>query len=154
MAKVNRAELARLLDCSLPTITSKVAKGMPFIQKGGRGKEWMFDTAAVITWEKDQAVANVIGDLTEVAEDELKRRKLAAETTIVEIEAAKAKSEVVPVSDVEKSTMELSIELATRMMLVGKRCFPYDTKMRQEVDDEVRIVLNESINIELDYDEC
>ncbi|MAF71094.1 terminase small subunit [Alteromonas australica] len=45
MAQVNRAELADILGCSLPTITSKVQRGMPCLQRGQRGKEWTFDTA-------------------------------------------------------------------------------------------------------------
>ena len=81
MAQVNRAELAEILGVSLPTITSKVSKGMPFEQRGGRGREWTFDTAAVFEWEKEQAIINATGDLSSVTDDELKRRKLAAETT-------------------------------------------------------------------------
>ena len=102
MAQVNRAELAEILGVSLPTITSKVSKGMPFEQRGGRGREWTFDTAAVFEWEKEQAIINATGDLSSVTDDELKRRKLAAETTLVELEAGKKRGDLIPREEIEK----------------------------------------------------
>ena len=121
MAQVNRAELAELLGCSLPTITSKVQRGMPYLQKGQRGKEWMFDTADVIGWEKDQAIKNTVGDLSAVSEDEMKRRKLAAETTIVEIEAAKKRGEVAPLHDMETAWRDAVLEFKARIRLLPSR---------------------------------
>lgn len=122
MAQANRAELAEILGVSLPTITSKVSKGMPFEQRGGRGKEWSFDTAAVFEWEKEQAILSATGDLSRVTDDELKRRKLAAETTLVELEAAKKRGELLPREGIEKLLCELVIATRTRLLLVPKRC--------------------------------
>ena len=152
MAKVNRSELASLLDCSLPTVTSKVTKGMPFLQKGGRGKEWMFDTAEVIGWIKLQAITDAVGDLTLVGEDEIKKRKLAAETTIVEIEAAKKKGEVVLLVDVEKTITDLAIELRAMMMLVPQRVAAHDPELKRVIEDEIKEALTDALDIELDYD--
>lgn len=124
MAKVNRAELAEILGVSLPTITSKVNKGMPYIQRGQRGKEWLFDTAAVYEWEKEQAILNVTGDLSSVTDDELKRRKLAAETTIVELEAGKKRGDLIPKEEIEKNLSDMAIATRTRLLLVPRRCAP------------------------------
>lgn len=122
MAKVNRAELAEILGVSLPTITSKVNKGMPYIQRGQRGKEWLFDTAAVYEWEKEQAILNVTGDLSSVTDDELRRRKLAAETTIVELEAGKKRGDLIPKEEIEKHLSDMAIATRTRLLLVPRRC--------------------------------
>lgn len=121
MAQVNRSDLAELLGCSLPTITSKVQRGMPYLQKGQRGKEWLFDSAAVVSWEKDQAIKNTIGDLSAVSEDEMKRRKLAAETTIVEIEAAKKRGEVAPLHEMEMAWRDAVLEFKARIRLLPSR---------------------------------
>ena len=151
MTVVNRTELSSLLGCSLPTINAKVTKGMPYIQKGGRGKEWSFETGDVIEWEKRQAVSNVMGDLSQVDEEELKLRKLAAETAIVEIEVAKQKCEVAPVSDFEKATRDLCIELSSLMMLVPQRAAPDNPELKRLIETEIKEALTDAMGIELDH---
>lgn len=121
MAQVNRQELAGILGCSLPTITSKVQRGMPFLQKGCRGKEWLFDTADVLEWEKAQAISNMIGDISAVNDEELRRRKLAAETVIVEIEAAKKRGEVAPLDDMERAWRDTLLEVKARFRQMPSR---------------------------------
>jgi len=125
---------------------------MPYLQKGGRGKEWSFDTADIITWIKDQAITDAVGDLTQVHEEELKRRKLAAETTIVEIEAAKKKGEVVLLVDVERTIRDLCIELRAMMMLVPQRAASHDPELKRVLEDEIKEALKDALDIELDYD--
>lgn len=134
MAQVNRAELAEILGVSLPTITSKVSKGMPFEQRGGRGKEWTFDTAAVFQWEKEQAILSATGDLSSVTDDELKRRKLAAETTLVELEAGKKRGELLPKDEIEKLLSELVIATRTRLLLVPRRCAVHLIGLSNEIE--------------------
>lgn len=121
MAQVNRAELADILGCSLPTITSKVQRGMPFLQKGQRGKEWLFNTADVLSWEKDQAIKDTVGDLSTVSEDELKLRRLAAETGKAEIELAKARGEVAPLHEMELAWRDAVLEFKARIRLLPSR---------------------------------
>lgn len=154
MAQVNRAELAEILGVSLPTITSKVSKGMPFEQRGGRGKEWTFDTAAVFQWEKEQAILSATGDLSSVTDDELKRRKLAAETTLVELEAAKKRGEFIPREEIEKLLSELVIATRTRLLLVPRRCAVHliglsdETEIRGIIEAEQLEALTELSNLE------
>ena len=121
MAQVNRAELADILGCSLPTITSKVQRGMPYLQRGQRGKEWTFDTADVFNWEKDQAIKDTVGDFTAVSEDEMKMRKLAAETGKGESELAKARGELAPLHDIEIAWRDSVLEFKARIRLLPSR---------------------------------
>jgi len=141
MAQVNRAELAEILGVSLPTITSKVSKGMPFEQRGGRGREWTFDTAAVFEWEKEQAVINATGDLSSVTDDELKRRKLAAETMLVELEAGKKRGDLIPREEIEKMLVNLVLDTKARLLLVPRRCAPLLTQLTSE--QEIRDIIEE-----------
>ena len=158
MAQVNRAELAEILGVSLPTITSKVSKGMPFEQRGGRGREWTFDTAAVFEWEKEQAIINATGDLSSVTDDELKRRKLAAETTLVELEGAKKRGDLIPREEIEKMLVNLVLDTKARLLLVPRRCAPLLTQLTSEqeirdiIEEEQREALTDLSNMGADQD--
>jgi phage terminase Nu1 subunit (DNA packaging protein) len=154
MTILNTSTLAEHYGVHRQTILSWARKGMPYITKGGKGREWQFNSVEVDKWKEQQAINNAIGDTSLADAEELKRRKLAADTTIAEVEAARAKSLVVPVEDMERTVRDLSIEIATRMMIVGKRCFPNNLEYRNLVDEEVRQVLTDAIDIELDYEEC
>ena len=51
----NKKELASILDCSLPTLTSwidRYGEEFPVEQRGTNGKEWLFAPAAVIAFLK------------------------------------------------------------------------------------------------------
>lgn len=127
---------------------------MPYIQKGERGKEWQFDTADVLQWEKEQAVNNAIGDVDAVDKDELIRRKLAAETTIAEIEAAKKRGEVALLSEVEKAWRDTAVELRTRVRLIPSRVAGQLTGLSDE--SEIKSVLlnevDQSLTVLSEYD--
>jgi len=43
--KVNGKQLADVFGVSLPTVDAWVRQGCPSDQQGGRGREWVFDTA-------------------------------------------------------------------------------------------------------------
>lgn len=122
--KLNRTELAELLGITLPSIDLRVRKGMPYECKGGRGKAWVFNATACIEWEKQQAIDEVIGDTTNADIEELKRRKLAAETMIAEIEAAKCRQEVALLDEIEQVWANAMIELRGRLRIIPSRVAP------------------------------
>lgn len=125
MAKVKgqiatKQELADIFGVSLPTIEAWVRGGCPFVEKGGMGKSWKFDTAAVATWQKDKATEDAKGTANVTAE-ELARRKNEASTQLVELELAKAKGEVAPVEEFERATAMLMGEIRQNIMNVPQR---------------------------------
>ncbi len=122
--RLSKAEIADLLGCSLPTVDAKVRRGMPFTQRGGQGKKWIFESADVIAWERDQAVTNAIGDESTADEEELKRRKLAAETSMAELSLAKERREVAPLEEIEKGVSKAFAEVRARMRNVPGRAVP------------------------------
>src|SRR5688500_11997259 len=73
---VNKLQLARLLGTTQYEIDNWLARGCPFITEGStKGKQWQFDTAAVIGWLKAGGAADRI-----VAADlERERARLAKE---------------------------------------------------------------------------
>lgn len=69
--KANRAEIATILDCTLPTVDSKVRRGMPFINKGSKGVAWEFSIPECVKWDKQQEILNAVGDLSQNNYEEL-----------------------------------------------------------------------------------
>lgn len=57
---VNRATMADILSVSLPTFDTWVKRGCPVLQKGGRGIDYQFDTAAVFRWDFIQVLEEKI----------------------------------------------------------------------------------------------
>lgn len=98
---VSRSKLAEMQDVSLPTVDKWVRDGCPVVKRGGRGKEWQFDNAAVTNWRLDCKEQEAAGQMP-TDEAELKRRKLAAETMLAELELAQAKKAVAPIDQVER----------------------------------------------------
>lgn len=105
------------------TIAAWVKQGCPFVQRGNKsqGKDWVFDTAEVAQWRADKAVRDSVGDTNESSEDELRRRKLAAETTIAEIDAAKKRGEVALLEEIERIWRDSLLELKARIRLLPSR---------------------------------
>ena len=102
---VNRAGLASVFAVSLPTIDAWVRKGCPVVERGGTGREWQFDTAAVIEWRTakavEDAVAGMGGDKSSVTKDQADTRRAIALAIKAEVEADEALKAVVYRQEVE-----------------------------------------------------
>lgn len=147
---VNKAELAELLGCSIPTINAKVRNGMPYEQKPDASKKkqsWLFDTVKVIEWERQQAIKNKVGDTEKVADDELRRRKLAAETTVAEIEVAKKKGEVVLVEDVARIIAKDYLSMRAKLLTISERVAPLVVGETDEgfIKDQIDTEVNDAL---------
>ncbi len=119
---VNRAEMAGVFAVSLPTVDRWVSKGCPVVSRGGKGKEWSFDLAAVIAWRVDTAVQDAVAvDPRKASDEELRRRKLLAEVELVEIESAKAKGEVIDLKTVMHNLGNLLEIVKANMRRVPER---------------------------------
>ena len=122
--RVNRSQMADILGIDVVVLDRKIKKGLPFVSKGAKGKQWVFDSGEVLQWEKERAVQNAIGDVQVSDLDELRRRKLAAETTISEVEAAKVRGEVSDLATLEKQWSETFTMFRSRMQRIPARCAP------------------------------
>jgi len=98
--EVSKAELANIYGVSLPTISQWVNKGCPWITKGSPGKQWRFNTADVTTWREEHVAQQIQGDTSQLDIDEARRRKLAAEAAMMELDLAKRRGEVIEIEQV------------------------------------------------------
>lgn len=99
---LNRAQTADFFGVALTTIDDWVRRDCPVVSRGGRGRAWKFNTAEVHHWRLEDAQAAASG-VQNVSADELKRRKLEAETEMAELELAKAKDLVAPIEQIERA---------------------------------------------------
>ena len=90
---VNRTEIAAIYGHALTTIDGWVTAGCPVESGGGRGKPKLFNTAKVAAWREAVLREQLTGNL-DVNEEQLKRRRMIAETERAELELAKARGEV------------------------------------------------------------
>lgn len=112
--KVNRSQLADVFGISLPTVDAWVRAGCPYLVKGGSGKEWAFDTADVARWRESRAADEATGNEVQ-DEAALRRRKLAADTKIVELEALAKMGELAPVADMERALTRVMAEMQSKL---------------------------------------
>lgn len=130
--KVNRNEIAEVLGISVPTVTSWMGDGMPYVEGGGKGKPYVFDTVEVIEWWAENkrrrsrtgpsAPSNFDGpgDMPETY-DEAERREKVAKADKAELELAKAAGRVVEIEDVASAIAEMHVKVRTRLLALGNK---------------------------------
>lgn len=116
----SKGELCEILGVSIPTVDGWLRDGCPCISRGGRGVAAEFNTAAVTQWLREKARQEGAGT-TLADESQLKRRKLSAETTMAELELAKARSQVAPLDQVERMVSRAFAEVRANLRNIPGR---------------------------------
>ena len=93
---VSQSSCAEIFGVHRNTVANWIKQGCPYVQKANKkqGKDWVLDTADVAQWRADKAVQDTVGDTEAATEDELRRRKLAADTQLAELEVGKKRGEL------------------------------------------------------------
>lgn len=157
---VNRTELAEINGVSMPTVDDWVSRGCPVVQRGGRGRAWVFNTAEVRSWRDDDIRAQT-SHTANASKDELLLRKLAAETEQAELVLAKAKEEVVPVEQYERALTKAFGEVragfrgvlpqrAARRLMGETDETTFKEKMLEEVDHVLEAMADRDLVEETD----
>jgi len=156
--KVSRRDLAAIFGVSLPTVDAWVRQGCPYDARGGRGKEWTFDTADVARWREERAAADAGSQ--DVDLEKLKARRIKAETLLSELELAKAQGLVAPLDQVERVLSRAVAEVQTNLR--GRLVTRLVTQLLGETDErqfkrvalaEIDDVLASLANIDITADE-
>lgn len=164
---LNRTEMARHLGVAMPTLDEWVRRGCPVVERGGRGRQWKFNSAEVRAW-RDEDIRHQMADTRLASTEELKRRKLAAETETVELELAKAKDLVVPVEQFERALAKAfgEVRAGLRNVVPGRAARRLigesdETRVKavllDEIDQALTALADETLihedDLELDEDE-
>lgn len=126
--RVNRNELAEIFDVSLPTVSAWIRAGMPVVEAGRKGREYVFDTGEVRKWLEDRVVAATQGDMSKLSIEEIRKRYETARAAKEELELARLKREVVPIDEVGKVVGAEFARCRTRLLAIP-------TKVRPVVDE-------------------
>ena len=153
---VSQSSCAEIFGVHRNTVANWIKQGCPFVQKANKkqGKDWVLDTADVAQWRADKAVQDTVGDTEAATEDELRRRKLAADTQLAELEVGKKRGELIPKDEIEKLLSELVIATRTRLLLVPRRCAVHliglsnETEIREIIEAEQLEALTDLSNID------
>lgn len=117
---VGKQEIADIYGTTIVTVTEWIRRGCPVVQTGGKGIEWKINTYEVSAWLRQRDIENATGaNLSD--EQELKRRKLAAETQKAELEMLRVKGDVVPLKQVERSLANTFAEVKTNLRNIPRR---------------------------------
>lgn len=151
----NRAQLAEMFGVSLPTVDRWVTSGCPVVQRGGRGVEWKFDTAAVSKWRQDRAVQDATGtDKQDV--DEIERRTKLAKMRQVELDLAKDMKLVAPIDEFERVSSARAAVIRQNVLNVAQRaCIQLigctdEVKFKKILRAELTLALDTAANAALD----
>jgi phage terminase Nu1 subunit (DNA packaging protein) len=120
---VNREELAEIEGVSLNTITRWIRQGCPYLQKGRQGRPWKFNTMEVREWSIQKAREDATGSKP-MNEQELKLRKLSAETNRAELDLAEARQQVAPIEEFERARALENATIRANVMNVSSRVVP------------------------------
>lgn len=156
--QVTRQALADVFGVSLPTIDAWVRKGCPFVEKGGRGQEWKFNTASVSTWLRDRDVEEATGGIPDDFET-LKCRKMLADAQLAELELAQKKGEVALIAEFERAQAMVFAAIRANIMNVPQRAVLQllgetdERAFKEKLKAELVLALETSAEEELEEEE-
>lgn len=155
---VNRQELADAMGVSPPTVDRWVREGCPIKVRPRKGVPAQFVLGEVVAWWGQRERENATGGAT-TDEAELKRRKLAAETGVAELEFAKARGEVAPVVEFERAQARMMATIRTNVMNVAQRAVLQllgetdEAQFKQRLRAELALALEQSAQVDFDLDD-
>jgi hypothetical protein len=121
---LNREKLAEFFGCSLRTIDEYKRQGMPGEAPKRPGDQWKFDTAASVEWLRQRERQSALGEIATIDESEAKRRKLAAEAAMAELDLAKAEEQAVSVQDFAKAWAGMIGSARAKLLGLGSKLGP------------------------------
>lgn len=145
--EVNRNGLAETFGVSLPTVDTWVRAGCPVVQRGGRGVQWVFNTADVAKWRMERAIKDATGDQVE-DEKEIDRRTRRAKMLQAELELANAAGAVAPVAEFKRVQAARAAMVRQNVMNVSARAVlrllgeTDETTFKRVLREELTLALN------------
>lgn len=155
---LNRTSMADYLGIAMPTLDEWVRRGCPCKERGGRGKQWQFNSADVQRWrEQDIREERAAMNGRDHSIEELKKRKLAAEAELAELDAAERRGEVIPADQVERGWLLILGEVRANLLgafppRLARRLIGVEgeTPIKRIVLEEVELALQVTADADID----
>ncbi len=142
--KCNKQQLCELLGIGAPSIDLRIKDGMPFKKRGNKTTPWVFETRDVIQWEKGRAVSRVLGKTGQVSHEELRARKLSAETQLQELELLKSVGKVIPIDEVDELIKVDYLVIRERLLCIGGHVAPLIAGEGSEI--RIQTIIKEEVH--------
>lgn len=139
-------EIAETFGVSATTVDTWLRNGAPYVKQGSKGKSWGINTAEISKWLRARELE--LNGLTSESGEELKKRKLAAETGKAELELAKIKGEVVPLKQLERALSNVFAELKTNIRNIPARCAT--TLVGEQSETRIKEIMLRELDIALE----
>lgn len=155
--KLNRSGIAEHMGVSLPTIDRWAKEGMPVVQRGGRGIEWVYDLADVISWHVQRKVEAAGGATDDLAE--IEKRTARAKMEQAELGLAQSRGLVAPIAEFERVQASMMATIRQNIMNVPQRAVLQllgetdEMEFKKKLRAELTLALEQSANAELDVTE-
>ncbi len=151
MTMMNKTELCAALGKSQNTIDRWVTLGCPVAERStGRGQGWKFDSAAVVDWFVRWKIDQQQGNAVTADMEELRRRKLQAETTLIEAELREKLRRLAPVAHMRAAMNIFAAMTRERMRQLPSRIAPQligetdERRFKQIMGDEIDQALTDA----------
>lgn len=146
---VNKTQLAEIIGRSEKWITEVQSQhDFPILKKGrGRlGSQYM--TADVVAWMEKKKVENLIGNQDAIDLEEAKRRKMAAEAGLAELELMKEQGYLVEIEKVANDFGEQLSNFRAKMISIPSKCAAqiYTADNVQEIKSILEDAITEALN--------
>lgn len=144
---VNQRQIAEIFGVTRETIRKWIDQGMP--TRNGTGGLRLYLPSEVIRWREDRVTQSALDSVAITDIEEAKRRKLAAEAAMAEIELSKARGEVVEIGLVGAEVGSALATCRARLLGIGASVVPRlqiaadGVEMKAIVDEAVHRALEE-----------
>lgn len=145
---VNQAELSAIWGKTPQTIRTWERRGCPVEKKGGSGSPSLYNTADVAAWREDQAALAASGDVSKVDMEEARRRKVAAEAALAELDLSIRQGEVVYVADVATAVGGEYAEVRAKLLtLPSDMADTLENMSRNEIHEALSSKVSEILHV-------
>ena len=140
-------EIADVFGVTAATVESWLKNGAPYIKQGGKGKAWQINTAEISKWLRLRELE--MNGLTTESGEELRKRKLAAETGKAELELARAAGWLIPVKVLEARLSNMFAQVKVNMRNIPHRLAGDDDELKQRMILEIDLALEHLAQMDL-----
>lgn len=124
LTEVGLHEAAVILGRNVTTLKAWFNIGCPVIERGGKSKKWKISPAAVIAWREEKVAQDAMGDTRSLDIDEARRRKVAAEAALAEMDVAQKRGELIEVEQIAELVGEEYANVRAKLLAIPVKLAP------------------------------
>jgi phage terminase Nu1 subunit (DNA packaging protein) len=125
---LNLTQVAEVFGVVPSTVSAWLRRGLPALKRStGRGSGangWVFDSAAVSEWLREDALEASVSKVDGVSIAEGRRRKVLAQAALAELEVARMQAELVPAEEISRVWGRMVGNCRARLLAIPSKLAP------------------------------